>query len=135
MWCADAAGSSSPWILPIDIHPCDDQLLLIRMAADNAPSALVSSTITLTFLAKSFRLSSDLAASENPFVSPHPPIATITAVPLANFGRTSSTVVKSGQTDGGAALLKIAERMNASATCVTCETKKVSGTTLCWLEL
>ena len=69
---------------------------------------------------------------EKPAVSPHPPIAIMMAVPLANFERTSAIVVNNGH-DVGCAVLKVAEFMNARATCVISDTRCASGTTLCCL--
>ena len=79
------------------------------------PSAPVSSTITFTFFAKSFRLSSEAAACEKPSVSPQPPIATMIAVPFVNLERTSDIFVKKGK-DDGEAWLNVEDCMNASAT-------------------
>jgi hypothetical protein len=73
------------------------------------------------------------AAFEKPEVSPHPPIAIMILVPFANFGRTCSTVVKSGHSDTSN-LLNIEERMKASATWVMFDTRASSGTTLCCLD-
>lgn len=97
------------------------------------PSAPVRSTIAFTFRANSFRPLSVFAASENPWVSPHPPIATMMAVPFANRGRTASTVVKRGHSDTTSGELNIEERMKARATWVTSDTSEGSGMTLCCL--
>lgn len=96
------------------------------------PSAPVSSTIALTFFAKSFRLSSFSAACEKP-VSPQPPIATMIDVPTVNFDRTSSTVVKNGH-EVELAWLKVEDCMKAIATWVISETSAGFGTLLCCLR-
>ena len=91
------------------------------------PSAPVLSAMALTFLAKSLLLLCDEAATEKLPVSPHSPIATMMAVPSANFDRTEDTVVKRGQEDGSTSLNSEAG-INARATCVMWETRVKSGT-------
>jgi hypothetical protein len=60
-------------------------------------------------------------------------MATIIAVPLANFDRASVTVVKRGQESGASFWLNMEDCMKARATCVISATKPSSGTMLCWL--
>jgi hypothetical protein len=119
-----------------NLHPPLDLLASVKIDTYTfiyLPSAPVYSTIALTFCANSFRLLSVDAACEKPEVSPHPPIAIIIFVPFANFGRTCSTVVKSGHSDTSSSL-NVEERMKASATWVMSDTRDSSGTTSCCLD-
>src|SRR6187549_846994 len=93
-----------PGIFPIDIHTCEaavSPVIQAHCALEGIPSALVMSTMVLTFLAHRFRDAASLAATSNPVVSPHPPMATRILVPGAKRVRVSATVEKRGQSGGG----------------------------------
>lgn len=81
----------------------------------NSPSAPVCSTIFFTFSANNFLLLWVAAAVEKLAVSPHPPIATMIAVPSANLERTEETVSNKGH-DGGSTWLNMETGMKARAT-------------------
>lgn len=123
-----------PWIFPIYVNSYGELARPFEHpdSCSIIPSAPVASTIFFTFLANNFMFPSVLAASENPAVSPQPPIATIIAVPGANFDRTSLTVVKKGQ-DVGISWLNFEDCIKAIATCVMSSTSEGSGTKLCCL--
>ncbi len=91
------------------------------------PSAPVASTIAFTFFAKCLLVLTVVEALAKPSVSPQPPIAIMIFVPSGNLERTSSTVVKSGQSEGDF-LLKSDDCMKAIATCVISDTISGSGT-------
>jgi len=146
-------GGNIPWVFPVYVYayffivsylhtqrsypslsfPKDDfrtnRGMDKRKTQHDIPSAPLSSTITLTFSAHLTLPSSLLAASSNPTVSPHPPIATITFVPSLNFLLTSSTLVQRGNPVSfwSGPRLKNDDGINAIATCVISSTKSGDG--------